>query len=273
MRRRARPCVTVPAAFTALQCDATARAARLAGFEEYPLLQEPIAAAIAYGAEAGVRDQRWLVFDLGGGTLDVAVVSTRDGSLNVLEHRGDNHLGGKDVDRALARTCARALPRGTVRAAARGRRRRRAQRDCCEGSRFIAEYAKIELTTADETIVSLIDLGDDREGRPIEAELPLTRARLESGVAAPLVERCMRLAGRGARGRARQGLGLRPRASRRRADADALRARRLAAHVGARVDSSLDPMTVVARGAAAYASTVERSASAGPLKVRAWPKA
>src|ERR1051325_1888718 len=94
--------VTVPAAFTALQCDATARAARLAGLEEYPLLQEPIAAAIAYGAEAGVRDQRWLVFDLGGGTLDVAVVSTRDGRLNVLEHRGDNHLGGKDVDRALA---------------------------------------------------------------------------------------------------------------------------------------------------------------------------
>ncbi|HYH86326.1 MAG TPA: Hsp70 family protein, partial [Pyrinomonadaceae bacterium] len=94
-------CVTVPAAFTALQCEATARAAQLAGLEEYPLLQEPIAAAIAYGARAGVRDQRWLVFDLGGGTLDVAVVSTRDGRLNVLEHRGDNHLGGKDIDRAV----------------------------------------------------------------------------------------------------------------------------------------------------------------------------
>src|ERR1044072_2069775 len=60
--------VTVPAAFTALQCDATARAARLAGLEEYPLLQEPIAAAIAYGAEAGVRDQRWLVLGLRRGT-------------------------------------------------------------------------------------------------------------------------------------------------------------------------------------------------------------
>ncbi|MDT5295713.1 MAG: molecular chaperone HscC, partial [Acidobacteriota bacterium] len=77
-------CVTVPAAFTALQCEATARAAQLAGLEEHPLLQEPVAAAIAYGAGPGVRDQRWLVFDLGGGTLDVAVVSTRDGRLNVL---------------------------------------------------------------------------------------------------------------------------------------------------------------------------------------------
>src|SRR5918998_5285014 len=93
--------ITVPAAFTALQCEATARAAALAGLTEYPLLQEPIAAAIAYGARPESQDQRWLVFDLGGGTLDVAVVSTRDGRLSVLEHRGDNHLGGKDVDRAL----------------------------------------------------------------------------------------------------------------------------------------------------------------------------
>ena len=256
--------VTVPAAFTALQCDATARAARLAGLEEYPLLQEPIAAAIAYGAEAGVRDQRWLVFDLGGGTLDVAVVSTRDGRLNVLEHRGDNHLGGKDVDRALAQnvllpflSAQFSLPRADTDAQAHGRLLRRLA--------FVAEYAKIELTTADETIVSLIDLGDDLEGRPIEAELPLTRARLEAE-AAPLVERCMRLTDEALAGARVKGSDLdrvllvggptqMPYVR------DALRA-----HVGARVDSTLDPMTVVARGAAAYASTVERSASAQSVK-------
>ena len=65
--------ITVPAAFGSLQCDATGRAARLAGLVEAPLLQEPIAAAIAYGASPGSRDQRWMVFDLGGGTLDIAV--------------------------------------------------------------------------------------------------------------------------------------------------------------------------------------------------------
>ena len=253
-------CVTVPAAFTALQCDATARAARLAGLEEYPLLQEPIAAAIAYGAAPGVRDQRWLVFDLGGGTLDVAVVSTRDGRLNVLEHRGDNHLGGKDVDRALARNVLLpflseqfSLPRADTDAAAHTRLLRRLA--------FVAEYAKIELTTADETIVSLIDLGDDLDGRPIEAELRLTRARLERE-AAPLVERCMRLTDEALAGARVKGSELdRVLLVGGPTQMPYVRAA-LQAHVGAQVDSSLDPMTVVARGAAGYASTVERSATA-----------
>jgi molecular chaperone DnaK len=251
-------CVTVPAAFTALQCEATARASQLAGLEEYPLLQEPIAAAIAYGAEAGVRDQRWLVFDLGGGTLDVAVVSTRDGRLNVLEHRGDNHLGGKDIDRAVVEKIIMpflaeqfALPRVNVEAPALNRLLRKLT--------LIAEYAKIELTTAEETIISLLDLGEDMEGRLIEAELPLMRARLEREVE-PLIARCLRLtdeALEGARVRSSEldrvllvgGPTQMPQVR-----------SALASHLGAKVDSSLDPMTVVARGAAVYASTVERRA-------------
>ncbi|HWW74537.1 MAG TPA: Hsp70 family protein [Pyrinomonadaceae bacterium] len=249
--------VTVPAAFTALQCEATARAARLAGLEEYPLLQEPIAAAVAYGAAPGVRDQRWLVFDLGGGTLDAAVVSTRDGRLNVLEHRGDNHLGGKDIDRAVVENILLpflreqfALPKVESDAAALNRLLRRLT--------LIAEYAKIELTTADETVVSLLDLGEDAHGRAIEAELPLKRARLESEVE-PLLARCLRLADEAL-------AGARVNSS----DLDRVLLvggptqmpcvrEALASHLGARVDSTLDPMTVVARGAAVYASTVERS--------------
>src|SRR5215211_4661736 len=248
--------VTVPAAFTALQCEATARAAQLAGLEEYPLLQEPIAAAVAYGAAPGVRDQRWLVFDLGGGTLDVAVVSTRDGRLNVLEHRGDNHLGGKDIDRALVENVLVpflaqqfALPRADAEGAELARLLRKLT--------LLAEYAKIELTTADETVVSLLDLGEDRDGKLIEAEMPLTRARLE-GEMEPLVARCLHLADEALAGARVRGLDLdrvllvggptqtpRVRAA-------------LTAHLGAPVDYTLDPMTVVARGAAVYASTVER---------------
>jgi molecular chaperone DnaK len=261
-------CVTVPAAFTALQCEATARAARLAGLEEYPLLQEPIAAAVAYGVAPGVRDQRWLVFDLGGGTLDAAVVSTRDGRLNVLEHRGDNHLGGKDIDRAVVENIL--LPFLSEQFALPG-----AERDAPALNRLlrrltlIAEYAKVELTTADETIVGLLDLGEDTEGRSIEAELPLTRARLEREVE-PLLARCLRLADEAL-------AGARVKSS----DLDrvllvggptqmpCVRAA-LASHLGAKVDSTLDPMTVVARGAAVYASTVERSgaqpAGAGDVK-------
>ena len=262
-------CVTVPAAFTALQCEATARAAQLAGLEEYPLLQEPIAAAVAYGAAPGVRDQRWLVFDLGGGTLDVAVVSTRDGRLNVLEHRGDNHLGGKDIDRALVENVLVpflaeqfALPR--------------AEREAAELSRLLrkltllAEYAKIELTTADETIVSLLDLGADREGRLIEAELPLKRARLESELE-PLVARCLRLTDEALAGARVRGLEL-DRVLLVGGPTQMPRVREaLAAHLGAPVDSTLDPMTVVARGAAIYASTVERNAPS--VGVKEEPKA
>ncbi|MFL6332750.1 MAG: Hsp70 family protein [Pyrinomonadaceae bacterium] len=262
-------CVTVPAAFTALQCEATARAAQLAGLDEYPLLQEPIAAAVAYGAAPGVRDQRWLVFDLGGGTLDVAVVSTRDGRLNVLEHRGDNHLGGKDLDRALVENVLVpflagqfALPRADSETAELARLLRKLT--------LLAEYAKIELTTADETVVSLLDLGEDREGRLIEAELPLTRARLESE-AEPLLARCLRLADEALAGARVKGLDL-DRVLLVGGPTQMPRVREaLAAHLGAPVDSSLDPMTVVARGAAVYASTVERSASSS-VGVKEEPK-
>ncbi|HYO62488.1 MAG TPA: Hsp70 family protein [Pyrinomonadaceae bacterium] len=258
--------VTVPAAFTALQCEATARAARLAGLEEFPLLQEPIAAAVAYGARPGSRDQRWLVFDLGGGTFDTAVVSTRDNRLSVLEHRGDNHLGGKDLDRAVVRNVFLpflserfALPTPDAHAAALNRLERKLT--------FVAEYAKIELTDAEKTVVSFIDLGEDLEGRFIEAELTLTRAELERELE-PLLARCLRLAQDALEGARLSG-----------ADLDrillvggptqmpAVRAR-VGAALGARVDFSLDPMTVVARGACIYASSVERQPAASPDTTR-----
>jgi molecular chaperone DnaK len=264
-------CVTVPAAFTALQCEAMARAAHLAGLEECPLLQEPIAAAVAYGAAPGVRDQRWLVFDLGGGTLDVAVISTREGRLGVLEHRGDNRLGGKDIDRALVRRVILpflseqfALPRAEEEPAELNRLLRKLA--------LAAEYAKIELTSAGETLVSLLDLGEDREGRLIEAELPLTRARLEAEIE-PLVSRCLRLTDEALEGARVAGRDL-DRVLLVGGPTQMPRVREaLASHLGAPVDFSLDPMTVVARGAAVYASTVERRAPSPPAGAKADAKA
>lgn len=98
--------VTVPAMFQLPQCDATRRAAKLAGIEHAPLLQEPIAAAIAHSGSGNVKDGFWLVYDLGGGTFDVSLVRCRGGRLQVLDHDGDNHLGGKDFNRAVARKAA-----------------------------------------------------------------------------------------------------------------------------------------------------------------------
>ena len=89
--------ITVPAAFTALHAEATKRAANLAGFKYVVLLQEPIAAAISYGF-MNAKDENWLIYDFGGGTFDLALVSCKDGVLSVLGHGGEGFLGGKDID-------------------------------------------------------------------------------------------------------------------------------------------------------------------------------
>ena len=89
--------ITIPAAFSVLQCEATKRAGNLAGFKHVVLLQEPIAAAVSYGF-ASTTNENWLVYDLGGGTFDVALISSKDGVLSVLGHNGDNFLGGKNLD-------------------------------------------------------------------------------------------------------------------------------------------------------------------------------
>jgi molecular chaperone DnaK len=261
--------ITVPAAFGSLQCDATAKAAKMAGFEQSPLLQEPIAAAVAYGASPASRDQRWMVFDLGGGTLDIAIVSTRDGRLAVLEHQGNNRLGGKDVDRAIAEQMIWAplaatfkLPDPKADAPAYHRLMRAIVRH--------AEQAKIALSTAGQTTVDVFDVGEDKDGKTIELTLVLKRSDLETYVR-PVVEQCQDLVRRALNG-ARVSA----------ADLDRVLLvggptqmptvrDALVEIVGQKLDHSLDPMTAVSHGAALYASTLERTTTtvpAGPTLAR-----
>ena len=249
--------ITVPAAFGALQCDATGRAAKLAGFEEAPLLQEPIAAAIAYGASAAGKSQRWIVFDLGGGTLDIAVVSTRNGRLAVLEQQGNNRLGGKDIDRVLvenillpALSSAFKLPDKKEQPAYYNRIFRSLVR--------VAEQAKIALSTAEKTPIDVFNIGADLAGAPIELSMELTRTEMEKQLE-PLLEKCLDLTRRALDG-----------ARITSADIDRvilvggptqmpLVRQALASLLGDKLDFSIDPMTVVAQGAALYASTLERA--------------
>src|SRR5262249_27932759 len=93
--------ITVPADFDLPQCDATRSAAQLAGLTCSPLLQEPVAAALAYGFQSQRDKVFWMVYDLGGGTFDAAVIQMRDGLFRVVNHGGDRHLGGKLIDWAL----------------------------------------------------------------------------------------------------------------------------------------------------------------------------
>lgn len=93
--------ITVPADFTLPACNATNKAAEMAGFISHPLLQEPIAAAMAYGFQSESDNKFWMVYDFGGGTFDAAVIKIKDGQLEVVHHGGDAQLGGKDIDREI----------------------------------------------------------------------------------------------------------------------------------------------------------------------------
>jgi len=95
--------ITIPASFDTIQSNATKQAGELAGFKEIVLLQEPIAASLAYAnsKSQNLEETKWLVYDLGGGTFDVALVSIEDGEMKVLDHEGDNFLGGSDFDRLI----------------------------------------------------------------------------------------------------------------------------------------------------------------------------
>lgn len=93
--------ITIPAAFDSLQIDATKTAAHLAGFEECYLLQEPIAAGLAYGLEKMDETAYWLIYDFGGGTFDASVIYLDEGLPTVKGHAGDAFLGGTDIDTDL----------------------------------------------------------------------------------------------------------------------------------------------------------------------------
>jgi molecular chaperone DnaK len=93
--------ITIPAAFNQMQSEATISAARMAGLDRVSLLQEPVAAAMASIAHSKQKDGVFLVYDLGGGTFDVALVMSTGGAVNVVAHEGINMLGGRDFDRIV----------------------------------------------------------------------------------------------------------------------------------------------------------------------------
>jgi len=96
--------ITIPASFGVIQSNATKEAGVQAGFKQVILLQEPIAASLAYAnmkKEKEMQEGQWLVYDLGGGTFDVALIKIKDGEMKVIDHEGDNFLGGADFDRMI----------------------------------------------------------------------------------------------------------------------------------------------------------------------------
>ncbi len=248
--------ITVPAMFNNTQKDATKRAAKLAGFEHVELIQEPVAASVAYGLDSKMKNAYWVVFDFGGGTFDAALMRIQDGIMQAIDTAGNNKLGGKDIDNAILDEIILPYLKSNFTLddtiASKGKQ----FRDMWKAK---AEEAKIGLSRYESVDIET-DLGDDYGtddfGEELSLSLTLTRDDLER-VAAPIFQKAIDITN--------------AMLQKNHIDGNALGAlilvggptyspilrKMIMEQVTANVDTSIDPMTCVAAGAAIYGSTLD----------------
>jgi molecular chaperone DnaK len=243
--------ITVPAAFELHQCEATKRAAELAGFRSAMLLQEPVAAALAYGFQRVEAKAYWMVFDFGGGTFDAALIRSEDGTMSVVNHGGDNFLGGSDIDWAIVEQilAPRVAKDFGVPDFRRGVERYRYDLIRLKAA---AETAKIDLSRREATLIEATLRNVSGESVPFETEL--TRQDV-TRVATPIINKAITIAQRVLAEK-----DLAPSAVERLIFvggptlAPYFRAI-VKQRLGIPFDFNVDPLTVVARGAAVFAGT------------------
>ena len=249
--------ITVPAAFKNNQIDATRRAAKLAGFEHAEVLQEPVAAAMAYGLENNKKDGFWLVFDFGGGTFDAALLKVEDGIMKVKDTEGDNYLGGKNLDLAIVDEII--IPHiqknFSIDDILNDENKKSKYR---EALKSFAEELKNELSFKSEfNLYKEEGSGTDDDGEDIEIDLTITQADLEK-VLTPVFQKAVDISKK-----------LLERNNLKGSSLDSLILvggptfspiiRKMLEKQICKPDTSVDPMTVVSKGAALYASTVSIS--------------
>ncbi len=182
--------VTIPAAFNQVQCEATIKAARAAGLERVGLLQEPIAASMAVIANSKTKNGQFLIYDLGGGTFDVALVQCIRGTVNIVAHEGINMLGGRDFDRMLVNDFVRPWLSENFSVPQKFQKDDRYKR-LVEISRHAAEKAKIALSSSDTAVIFAGDeeiRATDTDGNEIYLSIEITRNDLEDLIAERLNE-------------------------------------------------------------------------------------
>jgi len=251
--------ITVPAKFDDSAREGTREAARRAGLLYYPLLKEPIAASLAYGFAAQDRRAQWLIFDLGGGTLDVSLVFVRNGKMTVPDEGqgGDPHLGGTTFDRYLMDHVITGLERSAKGYVLTGLRRDPRFEQARSRLIWAVEQAKIKLSRDSQATVLVpgILCSDDR-GKPVEVDLTVTKEEYETLIKTDVlraahicktvldnnrltpqdVDRLILIGGPTKTPLVRQVL---------------------SECLGIPLEDSIDPMTAVAEGAALYAGTCE----------------
>jgi molecular chaperone DnaK len=173
--------ITVPAYFDDAQRQATKEAGQIAGLEVLRIINEPTAAALAYGLDKSEADHTVLVFDLGGGTFDVSLLEIGDGVFEVKATHGDTHLGGDDWDQRIIDWLVKSFKDGHGVDLS-------ADKMALQRLKDAAEKAKIELSQVAETTINLPFVTATADG-PLHLELKLSRAEFERQTE-DLVERC-----------------------------------------------------------------------------------
>ncbi|MBC8489331.1 MAG: Hsp70 family protein, partial [Bacteroidetes bacterium] len=252
--------ITVPAKFTINQKDATIRAAaKHAGFKHCELLQEPIAASMAYGLDAKSKDGYWLVFDFGGGTFDAALLKVEEGIMKVIDTEGDNYLGGKNLDYSIVDEII--IPylqeNFVIDSILEDDSKKKILQDAMK---FYAEETKIQMSFNDTHNI-LSDLGDipgeDDEGEEFELDITVTQEMMQNTLG-PIFQKSIDICKELLERNNLQGNSL-----------DSLILvggptyspilRKMLEEQITKPDVRVDPMTVVSKGAALFASTVNVS--------------
>jgi molecular chaperone DnaK len=250
--------ITVPAAFKNNQKEATREAAKLAGFNHIELLQEPVAASMAYGLDSDKKDGFWLVFDFGGGTFDAALLKVEEGIMKVIDTEGDNYLGGKNLDFAIVDEII--IPyiedNFVIDSVLADDTKKQILRNAMK---FFAEETKVALSFNEthNILSDLGDLGEDDEGEEIELDITVTQENIAKALS-PVFQKAIDVSKK-----------LLERNNLKGSSLDSLILvggptfspvlRKMLEGQICKPDTSADPMTVVSKGAALYASTVDVS--------------
>jgi molecular chaperone DnaK len=174
--------ITVPAYFNDAQRQATKDAGQIAGLNVLRIINEPTAAALAYGLDKGDKEQTILVFDLGGGTFDVSLLEIGEGVIEVKATNGDNHLGGDDWDERIIKWLVDKFK------AAHGIDLTK-DKMAMQRLREAAEKAKVELSSTQQTSINLPYITQDAEKNPLFLDESLSRAEFQK-ITSDLLDRC-----------------------------------------------------------------------------------
>jgi molecular chaperone DnaK len=250
--------ITVPAKFNIAQKQATINAGKLAGFDLVVLLEEPVAACLAYNMEVNQKKGTWLVFDFGGGTFDAALIKKdEDGMMKIVDTGGDNELGGKDLDLKIVDNLIIPFLKENYNLSSYFNDKKKSDLLRFVMKRF-AEDAKIELSFQEKTDLLKTYPGDielkDDNGLDICLNLDFTQNILHTTLE-PIHQRAIDLA-----------LKTLEKNNIQRQDLDAIILvggptlspvfqKMIKSQISEKIDTSVNPMTIVAKGAALFAST------------------